>query len=412
MNEEKELTFTINPKRLRYILSLYKISNNDFISQINKERKRNLLTDSDLEQIFNRKKKVDLSFLKRIDKIFEMGLTWYISDRELPEKQTSSIFFRKDSFNTELNLETRKKVNMFEELKFEIITLCNYINFKPDRNLVKYKITDNVKNVAKEIRDKFDEIENKLIQDKIIKRTNTPKEFLKNLIRIFEEFNIFVFEFVDRRVIEDKKTKFDGFFISPNIIVIKRQQDYLRREIFTLMHEFAHFLIDEEEIDVIIDNEQYDKTNNIERWCYNFSYYFLSGKHNSVIEKLQNASQSNNFLKRDIEQVYNNTFLSYSSIYTQLLIKNKISYDNYKQIVNSINSKITEKIRRKKEIQKIERERQKESGEKPFIGSSKPIISNLFKEIVEINFIQGNINRNDLKYYNKVFSSNIMSEVF
>ena len=74
------------------------------------------MTDSDLEQIFNRKKKVDLSFLKRIDKIFEMGLTWYISDRELPEKQTSSIFFRKDSFNTELNLETRKKVNMFEEL--------------------------------------------------------------------------------------------------------------------------------------------------------------------------------------------------------------------------------------------------------------------------------------------------------
>jgi hypothetical protein len=53
----------------------------------------------------------------------------------------------------------------------------------------------------------------------------------------------------------------------------------------------------------------------------------------------------------------------------------------------------------------------KEKGEKPFGSSPKPIISNLFREIVEINFTQGNVDRNDLRYYDKIFSSKLLSGV-
>ena len=106
--ENKKMTFKINPKRLRYILDLYKISDEELISILNKDRKRNLLNHDDLKQILNQKREVDVPLLKRIDNIFERGLTWYISKRDLPEKKSSSIFFRKESFNSELNFSRKK----------------------------------------------------------------------------------------------------------------------------------------------------------------------------------------------------------------------------------------------------------------------------------------------------------------
>lgn len=407
MDEEyKNMTFKINPKRLRYVLDLYKISDEEFISILNKDRKRNLLDHEDLKQILDQKKEVDASLLKRIDNIFERGLTWYISKRDLPEKKSSSIFFRKDFFNSELNLESKKIINNFEELKFEIQTLCRYIDFKSKKKIKTYQISDHPENVVKEIKEKFSEFEHILTENKIIEIPKSDRDYLKNLIRIIEEFNIFVFEFIDRKKLEDKKVIFNGLFIDPNIIVIKRQE-YLRREIFTLIHEFAHCLLNKEEIDKKVGEEYIFNPNDIEDWCNRFTYHFLIGAYNPEIEKLAIASKGNDFHKNTIDNLYEKTYLSKSALYTQLRIKNKISSDDYNKVINEIKISVNEKRLRDKEKLKLERERLEEIGERLFVPSPKPIDSNLFNEILKINYFQGNINENILRDYFKKIGKSI-----
>lgn len=104
-----------------------------------------------------------------------------------------------------------------------------------------------------------------------------PKEFLRALISKFAEKNILVFEFVETWN-KKEKANIDGFYLAPNVIVLKRHQSSFRREIFTLIHELGHYLLNEEEIEELdISNFANNKLSDIERWCNDFAYYFLVG---------------------------------------------------------------------------------------------------------------------------------------
>ena len=61
--------------------------------------------------------------------------------------------------------------------------------------------------------------------------------------------NIMVFEFIETWN-KKEKANIDGFYLKPNLIVLKRHQSF-SREIFTLAHELGHYLLDEEEIEEI-----------------------------------------------------------------------------------------------------------------------------------------------------------------
>jgi len=408
--EEKNMSFKINPKRLRYILDLYRLSEGEFLEKLKGERKTNVLSSEELKQIFQGKMEVNISLLEKIDKIFEKGITWYISQRDLPENKNISIFFRKEKFNSELNLESRKIISNYEELKFRIQTLCRYINLDLEKKVREYSLSENPKDVVNEIINKFSEIENDLINKKIINKPKNERDYLKNIIRIIEEFNIFVFEFVDNKKLDYKKASFDGFFIAPNIIVIRRQQEYFRREIFTLLHEFAHCLINNEEIDENVTEYAINLTK-VERWCSSFSFNFLIGKYNSYIEKLEKAKNENNYLKDEVDYIYKNTYLSNLAIYTNLLLKNKISFEDYTNIKNNIEINVANKLQRKREELEFEKERKKEIGEKVFAQLPKPIESNLFKQIILLNYFDRHINEIDLRDYLKIKPRQRLEEV-
>jgi Zn-dependent peptidase ImmA (M78 family) len=373
----------INPKRLGYVLDLYKLKNNDLLSYLTEKRKRP--NREKLESIIEGKEPINLSTLKKIDKLFGKGLHFYISKRDLPEKKSSSIFFRKDSFNTELNPESIRLTNSFEGRKFEIQTLCNYIDYQPKRKLQRYSTDINPSSAAQEISAEFEKIKTGL---KGFKKPKDDKDYLKNLISLMEEFNVFIFEYVEHP--KKKETvHFSGFYIGPNMIVIKRQRIF-RREIFTLVHEFAHYLLDKEEIDKTSD-ELYNDVDQIEKWCNNFVYYFLAGGYDQKIESLGNATQENNFQEKAVREIYDNTRLSASAIYTRLRIRNKITQKDYDHKIKAINDAISREISETKARQKEEREELKKLGKKPAVRPAKPIQSNLFKEIVKINYFQGNI---------------------
>lgn len=409
MDEIKNLEFSVNPIRLKYLLDLYNLSKEKLLLELQGTNKKPVLSIDELNEILEKKRKVKLPILKKLDNIFEKGINWFISKRDLPSKEKLSIFFRKDKFNSPIGRGSIKLVEEFERKKDEIETYCQNINYEIEKEY-NFKLSDNPSKVAKEIREKFNKIRSKLKKEALLKKNNTDRDFLENLIRTIEEFNVFVFEFTENW---NKKNKadFNGFFMNPNLIVIKRQQNYLKREIFTLMHEFAHYLINEEEID-----EQVGELTNkgkVENWCNEFAYQFLIDDFDKKIDTLQQANTSNNFHKELIEEISNKTRLSTLALYTRLRIINKISEVNYKKIYNEIIDSINKEIQKKKELAEMERELLKEKGEKPFASSPKPIESKLFKEILRINYFEGNISEGQvlksLNSKNKSFEEVIYS---
>jgi Zn-dependent peptidase ImmA (M78 family) len=360
-----------NISRLKYLLDLYGLSVEEFLEKISKGLK-NPITQKELFS-----KKIKLNHLKRIDSFFNKGLHFYL-DPKAPEKsKEASVFFRKDSFNSELNFGARKIVNEFEEFKISLSAISKLADLKTDRVFKVYKTKDNPKFVAKELR--------KILYPEY---SSDLKEFLKSLIEKFAEFNILVFEFVETWNKKDK-ANIDGFFLNPNVIVLKRQQKSFRREIFTLIHELAHFLLNEEEID-ILDYYQISKTDfsKIERWCNDFAYFFLVGDYANDLSMIQKADSSNDYHFEKIEEVSKRTHLSQIALFTRLLYEKKLSANDYSKIKTDLFEKYQEKLEKEKINQELDTEKRiKQRGAAP-----QPIKSPLLISTVQTAFYEGVLN--------------------
>lgn len=372
-------TVALNINRLNHLLTLYGVTKGELLKRLNVKRK-NPLAETD---VFN--EEIKLSILKKIDSVFHKGLSFYIDPKEPTQSKEESIFFRKDNFNAKLNLGAKQIVTKFEEEKISFSTLAKLSDFKIKRSIPVFKITDNPEVVAAEIR------------KTLYPEFNIDKrEFLKNFISKFADNNILVFEFVETHN-KKEKANINGFYLTPNVIVLKRNQKSFSREIFTLAHELGHYLLNEEEIDDNVSeiNVEYNKLNKIERWCNDFAFFFLAGQYSKVIDKLDNANSGNDYHHETINEVSKHTHLSTISLYTRLLLSNKISPFNYKQVTDEILASIKDWEEREKE--RLERERQKaiDEGRKPQASTPKPIISPLYLKTLQSALYNNLINEAD-----------------
>src|SRR3989338_878857 len=408
MSEKVQQTeLDLNADRLLYLLDLYKMSREDLVTVISGKRKK--FSVKDLDAILTNKK-IKLPLLQKIDKLFEKGVAWYISDRNLPEKKISSIFFRKDQFNSDLNFEAKKLTSKFEEKKFQVQALCNYINFDLKRTLKNFSIEDDPRIAARNLGSEFNEIEKKLLSKNAIKEPKKDFDYLKNYIQLLSAKNIFVFEFIENW---NKKeiANFNGFFMSPNIIVLKRQN--YRREIFTLFHELAHYLLNSEEIDELKENElDQPKQSKTEKWCNDFAYYLLAGDYHQTIEQLEKGTKENSYHEETVNSIYSQTRLSKLAVYTRLRIENKLSVADYRRIYSEIIDSINRDEHEKKLKKQDERQLKKELGIKQTGFAQKPILSNLFKDIVKINYFEGNIDELGLCNYLNIPPAKIEKEIY
>ena len=372
-------TIKINTERINHLLKLYSLTREEFLLLLSKGLKKKYTT----EEVFSRE--IKISVLKKIDKVFDKGLNYYLDPKPLPEAKDESIFFRKDKFNADLNLSAKKIVNHFEEEKISLSALSNLSDVKYERLLPVFTIKNNPKNVAVEIR-------KKLYPEFI----NKKREFLKLLIAKFSEFNILVFEFVETWN-KREKVNINGFYLKPDMIVLKRNQKSFSREIFTLCHELAHYLINEEEIDERIyeDSSQYHSLSKIEKWCNDFAYYFLVGDLDKTLSVLGVANVKNDYHHDILESVAMQTNLSVFALYTRLLINEKISPGNYKKVCQELSESI--KAREAEEQRKHELERQKalDEGRKPGGAIAKPLLSPLYINTIQTAFYEGVINEAD-----------------
>lgn len=327
------------------------------------------------EQIFS--PKIELSHLKRIDKVFNKGIHYYLDPKSPDASKDASIFFRKQKFEIELTLGARKIVNHFEEFKISLSAIAELSDIKFERVLSDYTISNNPKNVATEVR--------KLIKPEFKEK---PKDYLTELIKNLAEKNILVFEFVETWN-KKEKANIDGFFLKPNVIVLKRQQISFKREIFTLAHELGHYLLKEEEIDKIeYENLANHNLSRIENWCNEFAYYFLSGEFEKVIEAIDNSIAQNDYNIDIVQSISEQTHLSRLAIFTKLLLLNKITHVNYKKVKNEFE----EEFRVKNEELKKQRELDKQNGVNTGGSTPIPIKSPLLVSTIQTAFYEGVIN--------------------
>jgi len=355
-------------------LKLYKLSKEELLSVLNQGRKKNL-TEKDIYG-----SQIKISILKKIDELFKKGLSFYIDPKEIRPSNDESIFFRKDSFNAELSFDAKQIVTQFEEEKIAFSALSKLADLETERNLPVFNVKQNPKIVAEEVRQLLYPLFN-----------NDRKIFLKSLINKFAEHNILVFEFIENWN-KKEKANINGFYLSPNVIVLKRQKSY-RRETFTLIHELGHYLLNIEEIDEKIGDDffAYENLGKIEKWCNDFAYFFLIGNLDSAITSLDKASARNDYHHDFVKSISEQTNLSEYALFTRLRINDQISFNDYQLVQAEFENRFKENEERIKK----QRELEKQEGRIQQVRPAKPIISPLYKNIVQSAFIEGIIGESE-----------------
>ena len=351
----------INLERLHYLLRLFSLSEEEFMVMLNSGYKRELSR----EEVFT--KDMSISLLKRIDKIFNKRIYYYIDFSPIPEGHHASIFFRKQNFNGQLNLEARKVVDKFETLKNTLDTYNALADVSFDHMLPSYTVKDNPRETACAI--------SELLK---MRSHKDEKDHLKFMINQLAKLNIYVFEYIEAPN-KKEKSNVEGFFISPNVIVVKRQQGRLKRELFSLAHELGHCVINVEEVENVSD-ELLSGLSEIEKWCNDFAFYLLMGDEAVKLDELKYANAKNDYAHDMIKDMSEATHVSMLAIYTRLVIEKKMTQDDYALVRDGIMAN----VRRAEEKRK-----QEAADSNSVVSSPRPIISNLFRDTMQCALYRG-----------------------
>lgn len=352
-----------NKHRVEYLLSLFRMTVEELLSSINEGLKTPITwEDIDCDEI-------ELNYLKRIDKVFNKGLLYYYDPTIPVIDKRVSVFFRKESFTSELNIGARKRVREFEDIKTQISAISIMSQFDMKRVLPTYSLNENPREVAFSLRDSL-----------LPEFTKSKRDYLKGFINKLGEYNVLVFEFVDT-FNKKEKANIDGFYIGPNAIVLKRNQDAMSREIFTLCHELGHYLLDKEDVDELDFAKFTDESpeiSEVENWCNSFAFYLLLGAENS--RKLESINQYDYRVDYGfdmVEGISRETNLSRLAIFTNLFLQHRMTYADY----SNVREDLHEQYLAHKEKERLEKETRIAAGEMISGRNPKPIQSNLVYDI-------------------------------
>lgn len=359
----------INKSRLDYLLHLHGMRRSDLLARLSENRKNPVLET----EIFG--DEIAVSQLKKIDGIFEKGLHYYLNPTPPPTGKEASVFFRKEVFNSELNFRSHKVVNEYEGLANRLHGWAKLSEISFKRTLRKRKLSDDPQKVALELRPS-------IYPDYIANQ----RTFLQRFIAKLAEKNIFVFEFIENHNRNDK-ANIDGFFLKPNMIVLKRQK-HLKREIFSLGHELGHYLLEEEEIEEIQPEHYLDQSdqNAVESWCHQFAFHLIAGEWAHGIDELSPATSENDYHDAYVRKIASKTHISTLAIYTRMLFQKQISSADYQRIRKFI----------KEAIEKQEERVQSLDDERSGFGVSKPINSPLTISTLQVAFHHGLVSEYDV----------------
>ncbi|WP_315332748.1 hypothetical protein [Prevotella histicola] len=96
---------SINKERIKYLLSLYKMTVDEFMRVATKDLKKPFKW----EDVY--RDRIPLNILKRVDRVFQKGLFYYADPATPEKKKSTSVFFQKDDIwnRIELGLKAKSK---------------------------------------------------------------------------------------------------------------------------------------------------------------------------------------------------------------------------------------------------------------------------------------------------------------
>lgn len=363
----------INISRLKYLLSLYRMKEEDLLSAINVGLKGVYKR----EQVFS--EHVDFKILKKIDGVFNKGMAFYVDPSPLPQSGSMSVFFRKSSINVNLNFTSMKVVTEYESLKNYLSSLDVLADLNIESDLPHCTVKKDAKTMAGVMRC--------LLYPK--EHITRPRDFLKAIIDNLSDHDVTVFEYLEAAN-KKEKANIDGFFLAPNFIVLKRHS-YFKREIYTLLHELGHFLLNEEDVETLdVAELDLQTMSRIERWCNDFAYYFLVGPNDVEIQSIIRADGTNDYCRDIIDRISSFCFISRRAIYTRLLYDNKISRSDYDNVIADLNEQFA-LLQQKRHDQMLEQGGKKSNGMAP-----QPIYAKSFLQTISSAYYTGTIRDYDL----------------
>lgn len=357
-------TTQFNKERLNYLLALFGMSKEELLSCLNEGRKK-LITPQEIDG-----EEIKVSLLKKIDEIFHKGLPFYLDFTPIEMNQTEKVFFRKTKFRTVLSIEDKRLVDSFESLK----SLLDGYRTLTDTLSAEYRLHKSF-TIHSDPKSAADHVRDTLIPRKEIK---DHRKFLQAVIANLAGINVYVFEFVETWNKREKAT-IDGFYLEPNVIVLKRQKSY-KREIFTLAHEIGHYLLGIEDVESL-DMSKIEKnrvSNKVERWCNDFAFYLIAGDAVNELDKYRSYSEDVN---STVDHLSGSTHISKMAWYTRLAYNKIVPMPYYRGIIRTLEDKQAEKQEALKEAQKAA----------PSSGARapKPIVSPLYLETMQYAFYNG-----------------------
>ena len=364
----------VNQQRIDYLIKLFGFTSSTLLAHLNQERKQKIEPDD----LFAADLK--LARLRDLDKIFAQGLAFYTDPAPITTDKQNSIFFRKQKFNTELNLADRQQVCKMESEITNLTALALLSDYKLNRKLPVFTLADGPADVALVMREPL--YPKRQLKD--------DKKFLERLIDRLSEHDILVLEFVEAHN-KKEKTSIDGMFLAPHGIVLKRQRGSYKREIFTLAHELGHYLLNIEELDKI-ELEQFNPgstsptIDKIERWCNDFAFAFLldSEKFN-LLRSCARSIVHEGIAQEQLVEIGKGHHISRSALLTGLLRCKDISWQEY----NILQNKLKANYQRIEQETRCQKQLEQETGNKPLFSASRPIRSTLDKDIFRHAYLSG-----------------------
>ncbi len=357
------MTTEFNIDRLNYLLMLYGMSKEQLLSRLNEDRKRPFTID-DISG-----NEIRVSLLKKIDDIFKKGLMFYLDFSPTGIDQKTKVLFRKKKFQSELSFEDKRIVDSFESLK----SLLDGYRALTDTTNTEYPLRGSAtaQQCPKAVADK---VRGTILPDKAIA---DHRKYLQAIIQRLADINVYVFEFVEAWN-KREKTTIDGFYIEPNVIVLKRQKSY-KREIFTLAHEIGHYLLGVEDVESLDMSkvESSRVSNSVERWCNDFAFYLIAGDAVSELDKFKNYSED---LNHAIDRIAAATHISRMAWYTKLAYEKIVPMPRYRAIISHLEDEYEQRLQEKREEMKMSQSKAQ---------TPRPIISPLYLETMQYAYYNG-----------------------
>lgn len=216
-----------------------------------------------IDKFLDGSKKPSFRQLEELSNVFKRPVASFLLSQPVKEKPKPKDYRMLPSKLNKFDKKTilvMRKARKLQEISKE---LSGNIAYDTKSKIKRIKISESPESVAKTYRELFELTEEKQ------RRFKNSYELFNYLRDIFEEQNIFVFQF--SMPVDDAR----GFVFADEYpyTVVVNSADQIEARIFSLMHEFGHILLGESVIDLPEATASYKDT--VEKWCNEFASYFL-----------------------------------------------------------------------------------------------------------------------------------------